>query len=116
LLTFLSQQGVMTIMTVAQHGLMGSMTSPVDLTYLADTVVVLRYFEATGSVKKAISAIKKRSGHHEDTIREYQITSKGIQVGEPLRDFQGVLTGVPHLFAKTDQLLKSNAGSGPKLS
>jgi circadian clock protein KaiC len=116
LLTFLSQQGVMTIMTVAQHGLMGSMTSPVDLTYLADTVVVLRYFEATGSVKKAISAIKKRSGHHEDTIREYQITSKGIHVGEPLRDFQGVLTGVPHLFGKTDQLLKSNAGSGPKLS
>jgi len=116
LLSFLSQQGILTIMTVAQHGLMGVMQAPVDVSYLADTVLMLRFFEALGSVKKAISVIKKRSGYHEDTIREYVINSQGIQIGEPLREFQGVLTGVPSFLGKAEQILTSHAGSKPKLS
>ena len=72
LLSFLGQQGILTILTMAQHGLMGAMSAPVDLSYLADTVIMLRYFEAMGSVRKAISVIKKRSGYHEATIREYK--------------------------------------------
>jgi circadian clock protein KaiC len=116
LLSFLGQQGTLTIMTMAQHGLMGSMTAPVDLSYLADTVVLLRYFEAMGSVRKAVSVIKKRSGHHESTIREYKITGRGVEVGEPLSDFQGVLTGVPTYFGKGGQILKSDVGNRPKFS
>lgn len=115
-LSFLGQQGVLTIMTVAQHGMMGAMLAPVDVSYLADTVVMLRFFEALGSVKKAISVIKKRSGYHEETIREYKINSQGIQVGEPLREFQGVLTGVPNFVGKSDQILTPNAGPRPKLA
>lgn len=116
LLIYLGQQGTLTILTMAQHGLMGSMSSPVDLSYLADTVVLLRYFEATGSVKKAISVIKKRSGYHESAIREYKITKDGVQVGEPLQAFQGVLTGVPTFIGKSEQILGSSALSKPKLS
>jgi circadian clock protein KaiC len=95
LLAFLSQQGVITIMVLAQQGLVGSMQSIVDLTYLADTVVLLRYFEARGAVKQALSVIKKRSGNHERTIREFKVGAKGIQVGQPLTGLQGILTGVP---------------------
>jgi circadian clock protein KaiC len=116
LLSFLGQQGILTILTMAQHGLMGSMSAPVDLSYLADTVVLLRYFEAMGSVRKAISVIKKRSGHHEATIREYRTTPQGIEVGEPLDDFQGVLTGVPTFVGKADQMLTRDAVRKPKLS
>ena len=95
LLTYLNQQGVMTIMILAQHGLVGPMGAPVDVSYLADTVILTRYFEARGAVKKAISVIKKRSGGHENTLRELTMTSKGVVVGPPLTDFEGVLTGVP---------------------
>jgi circadian clock protein KaiC len=116
LLSFLGQQGTLTILTMAQHGLMGSMSAPVDLSYLADTVVMLRYFEAMGSVRKAISVIKKRSGHHEATIREYRITRKGIEVGEPLNEFQGVLTGVPTFVGKADQMLTRDVVRKTKLS
>jgi circadian clock protein KaiC len=101
LLTYLNQQGVMTIMILAQHGLVGPMGSPVDVSYLADTVILLRYFEARGAVKKAISVIKKRSGDHEDTLRELALTSKGVVVGPPLTQFEGVLTGVPRAVANT---------------
>ena len=97
LLQYLNRQGATTFLTVAQHGLVGDMKSPVDVTYLADTVILLRYFEATGRVRRAISVIKKRSGAHEDTIREYQIGRQGITLGEPLEAFQGVLKGVPVL-------------------
>ena len=97
LLQYLNRQGATTFLTVAQHGLVGDMQSPVDLTYLADTVVLLRYFEALGTVRRAISVVKKRTGAHEDTIREYRITGTGLWVGEPLRGFQGVLRGVPML-------------------
>jgi len=95
LLQYLNRQGVNTFLTVAQHGLVGDMKSPVDVTYLADTVVLLRYFEAAGNVRRAVSVIKKRTGRHEDTIREYRITERGLMLGEPLSEFQGVLRGVP---------------------
>jgi circadian clock protein KaiC len=96
LLQYLNRQGAATFLTVAQHGLVGDMKAPVDVTYLADTVVLLRYFEAFGEVRRAISVLKKRTGAHETTIREFSIGSKvGITVGPPLDKFQGVLTGVP---------------------
>ena len=95
LLQYLNRQGAATYLTVAQHGLVGDMKSPVDVTYLADTVILLRYFEALGRVLRAISIIKKRTGAHENTIREYRIGAQGITMGEPLEDFQGVLRGVP---------------------
>ena len=99
LLQFLNRQGVNTFLTVAQHGLVGDMKAPVDVTYLADTVILLRYFEAAGRVRRAISVIKKRTSAHEDTIREYRIGGEdGISLGEPLSNFQGVLRGVPELI------------------
>ncbi len=96
LFTFLRQRGVVTISVVAQHGLLGStMQTPIDVSYLADNVVVLRFFETHGAVRQAISVLKKRSGPHEKTIRELRMGSSGITLGEPLRDLHGVLTGVP---------------------
>jgi len=95
LLTYLNQQGVMTIMILAQHGLVGAMGTPVDVSYLADSVILTRFFELQGNVRKAISIIKKRSGPHESSIRELMMTSDGVNVGPPLTEFQGVLTGVP---------------------
>ena len=98
LLQYLNRQGANTYLTVAQHGLVGDMKSPVDVTYLADTVILLRYFEALGKVRRAVSVIKKRTGTHEDTIREYRISSRGLTLGHPLSDFQGVLRGVPQFM------------------
>jgi len=95
LLAYLNHCGVLTIMVLAQQGMVNTMPSDIELTYLADTVVLLRFFEAHGEVRQAISVIKKRSGNHERTLREFSINEKGIQVGEPLRNFQGVLKGVP---------------------
>jgi circadian clock protein KaiC len=96
LLQFCNRQGVSTFLTVAQHGLVGEMKSSVDVTYLADSVIMLRFFEASGAVRRAISVIKKRTGKHEDTIREFWIND-GLHVGEPLTQFQGVLRGTPVL-------------------
>jgi circadian clock protein KaiC len=109
LLQYLNRQGASTFLTVAQHGLVGDMKSPVDVTYLADTVILLRYFEARGRVRRAISVIKKRTSAHEDTIREYKIDSRGITVGEPLMGFQGVLRGVPELMDSSEKLLETTA-------
>ncbi|MFL6844694.1 MAG: ATPase domain-containing protein [Allosphingosinicella sp.] len=95
LLQYLNRRGATTFLTVAQHGLVGDMKAPVDVTYLADTVILLRYFEALGRVRRAVSVIKKRTSAHEDTIREYRISSDGLAVGEPIVNFQGVLRGVP---------------------
>jgi circadian clock protein KaiC len=95
LLQYLNRQGATTFMTVAQHGLVGEMQAPVDVTYLADTVIMLRYFEAMGRVRRAISVIKKRTGLHESTIREFRIGRDGLTLGEPLEAFHGVLRGVP---------------------
>jgi circadian clock protein KaiC len=107
LLSFLNRHGVLSLMTVAQHGLIGSMQTPVDLTYLADTVVLLRFFEQNGRIKKAISVIKKRIGKHEDTIREFRVDEHGVRVSEPLENFQGVLTGVPTFHGRSDQMLEN---------
>lgn len=97
LLQYLNRRGATAFLTVAQHGLVGDMRSPVDVTYLADTVVLLRYFEAAGRVRRAISVVKKRASAHEDTIREYRIGTEGFQLGQPLTEFQGVLRGVPSM-------------------
>jgi circadian clock protein KaiC len=86
---------------------MGDIRSDVDLSYLSDTVVQLRYFEAYGEVRQAISVIKTRTAQHERTIREYQIGTDGLQVGEPLREFQGVLTGVPNFAGEGKALMAS---------
>ncbi len=106
LLQYLNRQGATTFLTVAQHGLVGDMKSPVDVTYLADTVVLLRYFESLGRVRRAISVIKKRTSAHEDTIREYRISRDGLILGEPLVNFQGVLRGVPILIGDGSGLLR----------
>ena len=92
-----------------QHGLVGDMKAPVDVTYLADTVILLRYFEAYGRVRRAISVIKKRTSAHEDTIREFRINSDGFRLGEPLMGFQGVLRGVPELVEEQPRLLEAAA-------
>ncbi|MFC3080181.1 ATPase domain-containing protein [Phenylobacterium terrae] len=98
LLQYLNRQGCNTILTVAQHGLVGEMKAPVDVTYLADTVILLRYFEARGAVRRAVSVIKKRAGPHEKTIREMFIDDRGLVLGPPLTDFHGILRGVPDLL------------------
>jgi circadian clock protein KaiC len=107
---FLNQRGVVTVMVLAQHGLVGPMGAPVDVSYLADTVILTRFFEARGSVRKAISIIKKRSGAHENTIRELKMTERGVQIGEPLSDFEGVLTGVPRFVGTSDRVIDAAGG------
>ena len=92
-----NRSGATTFLTVAQHGLMGEMRAPIDLTYLADAVILLRYFEAVGEVRRAISIVKKRTSAHETTIREYRMHSKGISLGQQLTNFHGVLRGVPEI-------------------
>ncbi|WP_426139306.1 ATPase domain-containing protein [Pseudomonas sp. DWP3-1-2] len=106
LLLYLNRQGASTFMTVAQHGLVGDMRAPVDITYLADTVILLRYFEAMGQVRRAISIIKKRTGTHESTIREYRISHQGLKIGAPLEAFQGVLRGIPHYTGAGNPLMQ----------
>lgn len=98
LLTYLNQRGVVTIMVLAQHGLVGPMGAPVDVSYLADAVMLMRFFEARGAMKKAVSVIKKRTGFHEDTIRELTLSPKGVAIGPPLAQFEGVMTGVPRVL------------------
>ena len=106
--SYLNQQGVVTILILAQHGLVAAAEAPVDLSYLSDMVVVLRFFEAAGAVKQSIAVIKKRSGRHEKTIREFKLEQgKGIRIGEPLKEFQGVLTGVPIFHGGSEKMLSS---------
>jgi circadian clock protein KaiC len=102
LLQYLNRQGASTFLTVAQHGLIGDMQSPVDVTYLADTVILLRYFEAAGRVKRAVSVIKKRTGRHEDTIREFRVGQGGVSLGPPVTSLQGILRGVPLFVGGTE--------------
>ena len=109
LLAYLNDRGVATILIAAQHGIIGSqMSTPIDVSYLADTVVLLRFFEAYGAVRKAISVVKKRSGAHETTIREFAIGPERVRVGTPLSKFQGVLTGVPQYLGGTEPLLDAD--------
>ena len=106
LLSYLGQKGVVTILTLAQHGMLGpSMNAPIDVSFLADTVILLRFFEASGMVRQAISVVKKRRGPHERTLREMKIGASGMQIGEVLEEFQGVLTGVPRYRGKDARLL-----------
>jgi circadian clock protein KaiC len=116
LLAYLGNRGVVTVMIMAQHGLVGETHVPLDLSFMADTVVILRYFEAGGEVRKAISVLKSRSGQHESTIREYNLSSKdGVNVGEPIRAFQGVLTGVPEFIGQVSVLADSEHDRAPRL-
>jgi circadian clock protein KaiC len=107
LLQYLNRRGAATFLTVAQHGMVGEMKQPVDATYIADTVIMLRYFEAMGRVRRAISVIKKRAGAHEDTIRELRIGAEGIKLGPPLTEFQGVLRGVPTYLGRSEPLMET---------
>jgi circadian clock protein KaiC len=95
LLSYLSQRGVLTILVLAQHGLVGPMDTPLDISYLADGVLMLRYFEFDGSMRRALSVVKKRSGNHEHAIREFKLSSQGITVGPPLKGFSGIFSGTP---------------------
>ena len=104
--SYLNQQGVVTILVLAQHGLVATAEAPVDLSYLSDMVINLRFFEAFGEVRQSIAVIKKRSGYHEKTIRELKLESgKGIRIGEPLKQFQGVLTGVPVFHGSVEEIM-----------
>jgi circadian clock protein KaiC len=111
LLSYLNRNGIVSILVVGQYGLVGSMQTPIDLSYLSDTVIMLRYFEAAGAVHQAISILKKRTGDHERTIREFRFGPGGLQLGEPLADFQGVLTGVPIYRGEIGGLM-TNGGNG----
>jgi len=106
LLAYLGQKGVVTLVTIAQHGMLGSGTqAPIDASFLADTVVLLRFFEADGAVRQAISVVKKRRGKHERTLREFKIGDHGVEVGEVLHQFEGILTGVPRFRGSRAELL-----------
>jgi circadian clock protein KaiC len=106
LLSYLNSRGVASIIVIAQHGIIGTaMATPIDLSYVADCVVLLRFFEAQGAVRKAISVVKKRTGMHESTIRELMIGPVAVRAGAALSRFQGVLTGVPTYVGTSDPLL-----------
>ncbi len=109
LLSYLGQQGVATILTLAQHGFIGNMQTPVDVSYLADTVLLFRYFEFAGEIRQALSVIKKRSGRHERAIRELIFAHNQISVGRPLKEFEGVLTGIPSFKGDATQVERSSA-------
>jgi circadian clock protein KaiC len=112
LLSYLGHRGVATILVMAQHGLVGSaMLSPIDVSYLADCVILLRYFELAGEIRKAVSVVKKRSGVHEKAIRAYTISSEGLNVGPPLTEFHGVLSGTPLLETNVTNVLGEKIGS-----
>lgn len=109
---YLNQKGVVTILILAQYGLIGQAEAPLNLSYLADTVVSVRFFEAAGAVRRALSVIKKRSGGHEKTIREYQLVSDGgLRIGPPLKQFQGVLTGTPSFYGALEQVMERPDGA-----
>lgn len=111
LLTFLNQRGVLTILIVAQHGLIGTTHNPLDLSYISDTVLLLRFFEAHGEIRKAVSVVKKRVGSHEASIREFRLSSAGLQVGKPLKEFHGIMTGVA-TYTGSQPMLKAGNERG----
>ncbi|MEH0196408.1 ATPase domain-containing protein [Caulobacter sp. CCNWLY153] len=108
LLTYLNQQGVVTLLILGQHGFIGEVRSDIDLSYLSDGILLFRFFEAAGSVLTAISAVKSRTAAHEKTIREIRLTEHGIEVGQALTDFQGVMSGLPSYQGKIDMLGEEN--------
>ena len=105
LLSYLSQLGVLTILVLAQHGLVGPMDTPLEISYLSDAVIMLRYFEFEGEVRRALSVIKKRSGDHEHTIREFELSELGLRVGPPLTQFTGIFAAAPHYIGTKEKLL-----------
>lgn len=106
LLQYLYRQGASTFLTVAQHGLVGDMKTPIDITYIADTVILLRYFEAGGEVRRAISVVKKRLGRHENAIREYRVGENGLRIGPVVEGFHGILRGVPDFIGEPGALME----------
>jgi circadian clock protein KaiC len=112
LLSYLGQQGVLTILVLAQHGLVGPMDTPLDISYLSDAVIMLRYFEYAGKVRRALSVVKKRSGDHEHTIREFRLTPRGLRVGPPLAAFSGVLAGTPQYTGDDIPLMPGENDAG----
>jgi circadian clock protein KaiC len=112
LFSYLRQKGITVLMTLAQHGFAGQMQSPIDLSFLADTILLLRFFETMGELRKAISVPKKRSGAHENSIREFALDTRGLSVGDPLRGFQGVLTGTPTYVGDREGLILEGRRSG----
>src|ERR687889_353330 len=114
LLSYLASVGVTTLMSLVQRGIFGSpVDEAADVSYLADAVILLRYFEMAGSVRQAISVVKKRSGDHERTIRECRVGHGGLHLGEPLREFQGVLTGVPNYSGGPGPLMAERGAAMP---
>jgi circadian clock protein KaiC len=108
ILQYLNRQGVATFLTVAQQGMIGDMKQSIDLTYLADNVVLLRFFEAAGRIRRAVSVVKKRTGSHENAIREFHVDRRGIAVGPSLERFQGVLRGVPTYIGPRSPLMEAS--------
>jgi circadian clock protein KaiC len=102
---YLNQKGVLTLLVMSQTGLVGVTESPIDASYLTDNVILFRLFEAAGKVRHAVSVVKKRTGCHERSIRELELTSSGLRIGQPLREFQGVLTGVPQFIGERTGLI-----------
>jgi circadian clock protein KaiC len=113
LLTYLGQRGVATFFVMGQSGVVGETLSPADASYLMDNMLVFRFFEAQGEVRRAISVVKKRGGPHEIAIRELKFGPEGITIGESLRQFQGILTGVPIFTGALSQLMQAKDGTGP---
>jgi circadian clock protein KaiC len=105
LLSYLNERGVITVLVSVQHGVFGAEHTQFDATYLADLVIQIRYFEAHGLIREAISVIKNRAENHERSIREFDVSAKGIRIGEPLREFQGVLRGVPEFVGESKTLI-----------
>jgi len=108
LTSYLANKNVLTFMILTTHGIVGNITSEIDASYLADTVILLRHFEAMGKVRKCISVIKKRHGSHENTLREMLLDKNGVHIGPPLEDFSGLLTGVPRYEGRKGELIKKN--------
>ncbi len=111
MLSYLNQQGVVTMLVLGQHGIVGDVRSEIDLSYLSDTIVLFRYFEARGNVLKAISVAKSRTTEHQGSIREFRLTNTGVEIGKPLKDFEGVLTGLPNYRGET-ALLSATPAAG----
>jgi circadian clock protein KaiC len=110
LLSYLSQLGVLTLLVLAQHGLVGPMETPLDISYLSDAVLMLRYFEYDGRVRRALSVVKKRSGDHEHAIREFRLSRHGLQLGPPLEGFSGIFSGTPTYVGEKSPLLNGDDG------
>jgi circadian clock protein KaiC len=111
LLSYLNQQGVVTMLVLGQHGIVGDVRSEIDLSYLSDTIVLFRYFESRGNVLKAVSVAKSRVSDHQTSIREFRLTTAGVEIGEPLENFEGVLTGLPNYRGRTP-LMSSQRDAG----